>query len=351
MVRVLALRERFEHISKVSGYDALFHHLPADIRVDSVFCNFKKIYPRGIGRVWQMAAKYAHGSSSYNAQSAEAELKLFSKLIAHRYDLVHYTHAEPYLGFGVRRIKMPIVATNHQPVSWWKQNTALFEKYENVKQVICLTDFDRDYFNDHIPGKAVCIPHGVDTEYYHPLNQKKENQTFTIIFSGRYLRDVATLAKAVIALSSLPLKIRFDIVYTAKSTVKGTPMEQIAGLPDVTWHTNVPEEDLRRLYQQADCCMIPLLDCTANNAILEAIACGLPIISTDLSSIRTYLDASMSVLGRKNNADDLCDAVIELYNKPQKRHTMSAAARHKAVTAFDWERIAGATVKLFESLQ
>jgi glycosyltransferase involved in cell wall biosynthesis len=350
MVRVLALRERFEHISKESGYDALFHHLPADIRVDSVFCNFKKMYPRGIGRIWQTAAKYAHGSSSYNAQSAEAELKLFSKLIAHRYDLVHYTHAEPYLGFGARRIKMPIVATNHQPVSWWKQNTALFEKYENVKQVICLTDFDRDYFNEQITGKAVCIPHGVDTEYYHPLNQKKENEAFTIIFSGRYLRDVATLAKAVIALSSLQLKIRFDIVYTAKSTVKGTPMEQIAGLPDVTWHTNVPEEDLRRLYQNADCCMIPLLDCTANNAILEAMACGLPLISTDLAPIRTYLDKNNAVMGRSNNAGDLVAAVEQLYNDKTQRAKMAVASRRRAVELFDWKIIAGQTARLFTSL-
>jgi len=48
MVRILALREKFDHMSNVSGYDALYHHFPADFAIDSVFGtqNHKLLFKR-----------------------------------------------------------------------------------------------------------------------------------------------------------------------------------------------------------------------------------------------------------------------------------------------------------------
>ena len=354
MVKVLALRERFEHISKLSGYDALFGHLPPGIAVDSIFGNFKKMYPRGAGRLLQTASKLANASSSYNAQSVEAEARVYWSLLRHKYDLVHYTHSEPYWGFGSalkKFTKAKFVATNHQPVSWWKDNIKLFPKFNSFDAVICLTEYDRDYFNSNLTGKAVCIPHGVDIDFYRPNGvERVPGMPFSIIFAGRYLRDTATLAKAVQLLSSSSMKIRFDIVYSEKSQLKGTPMDDIKDLPTVTWHTGIPESKLLELYQSADCCLVPLLDCTANNAILEAMACGVPIVSTDLPSVKTYLDDSMSILGRAGNPGDLYEAVEKLYASDKLRSGMALKARRRAEEKFDWNVVAQQTVALFSSL-
>ena len=354
MVKVLALRERFEHISKLSGYDALFGHLPPGMAVDSIFGNFKKMYPRGAGRLLQTVSKFANGSSFYNAQSVEAEAKVYWNLLRHKYDLVHYTHSEPYWGFGStlkKFTKAKFVATNHQPVSWWKDNTKLFEKFKAFDAVICLTEYDRDYFNANLPGKAACIPHGVDIDFYLPGDVKRDpEKPFTIIFAGRYLRDTATLAKAVELLSVSTMNIRFDIVYSDKSQLNGTPMDDIKDLTTVTWHTGIPEAKLLELYQNADCCLVPLLDCTANNAILEAMACGVPIVSTDLPSVKTYLDNTMSILGREGNPGDLYEAVEKLYIDPQLRSGMAVNARRRAEKKFDWNVVAKQTIALFSSL-
>jgi len=354
MVKVLALRERFEHISKLSGYDALYGHLPAGIVFDSIFGNFKKMYPRGAGRLLQAMSKFANGSSSYNAQSVEAEAKVYWSLLRHKYDLVHYTHSEPYWGFGSalkKFSKAKFVATNHQPVSWWKDNTKLFPKFKAFDAVICLTEYDRDYFNANLAGKAVCIPHGVDIDFYRPGTKERRADTpFSIIFAGRYLRDTATLAKAVELLSVSTMNIRFDIVYSDKSQLNGTPMDDIKDLTTVTWHTGIPEAKLLELYQNADCCLVPLLDCTANNAILEAMACGVPIVSTDLPSVKTYLDNTMSILGREGNPGDLYEAVEKLYIDPQLRSGMAVNARRRAEKKFDWNVVAKQTVALFSSL-
>ena len=353
MVRVLALREKFDHMSTHSGYDALYHHLPARIHIDSIFCNFKKTYPRGIGRLLSTASKFTSSSAFYNAQSFDVESRTAAKSLTGKYDIIHYAYGETYFGLGsiLKKItKSGIIVTNHQPVSWWKAHLPLFKKYNKATKVIVLSEYDREYFNSQIPDKAICIPHGVDTNFYKPSPFKKTaDEKFRIIFTGRYLRDMSTLASVIKKLSASYRHFYFDVVYLNKKGIWQPFLIEIMNLPNVNWHSDVSDKELLNLYQQADCLLIPLEDCTANNAILEAMACGLPVVSTDLPAIKTYLDDSMSILGRKSNPDDLCEALITLYNDKSKREAMAINAHHKAVNYFDWNIIANHTTALFES--
>jgi glycosyltransferase involved in cell wall biosynthesis len=342
-------------MGNVSGYDALYSHFTDEIETDSIFCNFKKSYPRGIGRLLITASKFASSSGFYNAQSIEAESRLWVKALRDQYNVIHYTYGEPYfglLGITQRRSKAAVVLTHHQPVSWWQAHENLFKKYDKVNSVIALSEYDRDYFNSRIADKAVCIPHGVDTGFYKPLEpaERSKDKPFRVIFAGRYLRDMETLANVVKRMSASSINIQFDIIYINKANVWQQYLIEIMALPNVHWHADVNDQVLLSLYQQADCCLIPLEDCTANNAILEAMACGLPIISTDLPAIETYVDGTMAMLGRKGIADDLCDALMMLYNDDELRKNMGANARKKAVTNFDWNIIASQTINLFKSV-
>ena len=352
MVRLLALREQFAHMGKVSGYDALYRYLPGDISNDSIFCNFQKGYPRGIGRMLTIASRLFGTSDFYNAQSFEVEAKMLLYSFTGSYDLIHYTYGEPYISVGGminKFIKSAIVITNHQPVSWWEKHQGLFKKYRNAAKVITLSDYDTAYFNSRQPGKAVCIPHGVNTAFYKPLSaaDKKESKTFKVIFTGRYLRDMETLAAVIAKLSASSNEFTFDVVYLERSLIWQSCLQEIMNYNNVNWHHSLTDDELLKLYQQADCLLLPLDDCTANNAILEGLACGLPVVSTDLPAIKTYLNETVSILGRKGNAGDLCEALIYLCENETKKNGMAENARKRAVQLFDWNEIAGITADMF----
>jgi glycosyltransferase involved in cell wall biosynthesis len=107
----------------------------------------------------------------------------------------------------------------------------------------------------------------------------------------------------------------------------------------VIWHSGLSDEELLKLYQDSDLAFLPLNNATANNSILEALACGLSIISTDISAVREYVSAESAVLISKGHTDGFINALITLYLNPEQRRQMSNSARRRA-EQFSWQKIA-----------
>ena len=95
--------------------------------------------------------------------------------------------------------------------------------------------------------------------------------------------------------------------------------------------TDVSDEELREAYRSAWGLLMPITDATANNSILEAAACGTPIIATDIGGVRDYVPESAGLLCR-GDADTYVDAVRQLIDQPSLRDSLGASARRNAET-------------------
>ena len=94
---------------------------------------------------------------------------------------------------------------------------------------------------------------------------------------------------------------------------------------------------------------VPLLECTANNVLLEAMACGKPIVSTDLQGVRDYVNDNCALLTEKDNPASLAEAIISLADDDATRRKMALASRTLA-NQFSWEKVAAQVRKVYEQV-
>jgi glycosyltransferase involved in cell wall biosynthesis len=144
------------------------------------------------------------------------------------------------------------------------------------------------------------------------------------------LRDFDTVREVARRLKGYK-NIEFHIVSSQASILEG--------LENVTVYNGIEDEKLLELYQHSHVLLLPLIGCTANNALLEGIACGLPVVSSLLPSVKAYLPGQEAELIEGNDPEEFVEALLLLFKNSEKRKQMGQLARKRAED-LDWRKIA-----------
>jgi glycosyltransferase involved in cell wall biosynthesis len=333
------IRTRYPHWGAHSGINQFVRYLePARFTVrERLVSDGDQDFPVRHGRVRERlrTAVQRGGMPWYQLSDLAAEIDAFRRSWLGPVDLIHYLDGEHSAQFlprfrGLTRLRPRLVASYHQPL-------ALLEKLVNraivarLDVVVLVSPVQVPYFQDVLGEERVrLVLHGIDADFFRPPPAVRAAQRFRCITVGHYLRDFA----AVSAVAQ-----RLERVRDVEFHVVSSRAEELAGRPNVTLHREVDDRELLRLYQESDVLVLPLLDSTINNALLEGIACGLPVISTALPSTRAYVPGAEAILLEGNDPDQLADAILRLAGNPTARRLMGHAARRRA-EELDWRKIA-----------
>nr|WP_277988848.1 glycosyltransferase [Ramlibacter ginsenosidimutans] len=204
----------------------------------------------------------------------------------------------------------------------------------------------------------VVIRNGVDLQRFRPptpeeradararLAWPSERSVFLFVGSGFERKGVAA---ALRAFAVGPLRERALLVIVGEDKRRGR-YERLArrlGLADSVRFTGA-QDDVLPYYQGADAFVLPTLYDPQSNAVLEAMACGLPPITTRSCGVAELLSPAS---GRVVDADDipaLAAALADLQDRARAR-ALGAEAR-RAVEPYSLQRMTDDYLALYARL-
>ena len=107
----------------------------------------------------------------------------------------------------------------------------------------------------------------------------------------------------------------------------------------------VPFEDLPALYSLAEMFVFPSLYEGFGLPVVEAMACGTPVITGHVAALAEVGGTAVEQVARLD-ADNLGDAIVRLAADPRRRQLLSARGLQRA-GMFSWERAARETLKVY----
>jgi glycosyltransferase involved in cell wall biosynthesis len=321
-VPVALVVRRMAHHSPHSGYDQLARHVmpsPASslggVRLPS----------RAVTRLVAWSR-----SQWYTPEACRLEARVLAEILAHRGRLYHFLYGEDcyrYAGLLAGFRRNALVCTFHQPPRLFERAVGATAHLERLRGVVALARDQAEYFRMRLgESRVFFVPHGVDTGYFTP--EETRPPAPTCLFVGRWQRDFATLREVILRVGGAG---RAGFVLVTAPEAAGA----LRGLPGVDVRSDVAEEELRRLYRSASLLVLPLHDCAANNAVLEAMACGLPVVVSDVGGIRDYVSEDCGVLVPPGDAAAMAREVLALLEDQPRRAALARGARARAL-AFDW---------------
>jgi glycosyltransferase involved in cell wall biosynthesis len=268
--------------------------------------------------------------------------------------LCHILYAENHAQFWKdypSSLHSRTILTFHQPSSRWPKH--FHQSVQWVRHAILL--YTRDYtdFQTIMPQANIhVIRHGVDVSFFKPapgLMHTLSPPHLRLLYNGVHLRNTEMLRRVVLSILHLFPSIHFDFlvpVHRRNTSVFGDLLEH----PRITWHAGLNNQQLLSLYQNAYALLLPMNDSGANTAVVEALACGLPVITTDVGGIRDYGGGSVFPVVANNDDDAMIALVHEFIQNQEWRDVMSAKVRHYAVNHLAWPVVAQQHVAVYQSL-
>ncbi len=196
---------------------------------------------------------------------------------------------------------------------------------------------------------------GVDPARFTPRPGLRAPGPPRVLFAGRLLRSkgIAELMEAARILhakgNDIVIRVAGDVDPGNPASVTDDDLRRWKELPNVEWLGH--RDDMERLYQEADVVALPSYREGTPKSLLEAAACGLPLITTDAPGCREIVrHGENGLLIPPKDAVALATALTRMCSDLELRTRMGAAGRKIVRSEFSEAIVLDRTLALYPTL-
>jgi glycosyltransferase involved in cell wall biosynthesis len=295
---------------------------------------------------------------------------LFPALLSKKYTLVHTHIPTPWsadlsmLATWIKR--KPLVVTYHNDVTakgGYSYIAALYNRIflplilKKAGRIIIARSHHQSHFLQNYSEKLTHIPPGVNTEQFKPIICPKIGDLFFLSVLDEYhkYKGIDILFSAIQQLKDEFPEIRLIV---GGSGVQSDDYKKKAAelgiASNILFAGYIPEQDLLRYYCGTAVFVLPSTDPTREGfglVLLEAMACGRPVITTDIAGMAEDIrEFGSGIIIRRESPESLTKAIAWFMEHPEEAEIMGKAARALIEQQYDWKIITKRIEKVYEQL-
>jgi len=231
---------------------------------------------------------------------------------------------------------------------------------QDCYHIIAPTEKEKEELIQHYgasPKRIGVVPCGVNLEQFKPVSKEKARQYSgldndkIILFVGRIdpLKGIDKLIKSMLYLRNVT-GLRLVVIGGGEDSQH--EIEQLQKLvcelniqDSVTFLGLIKHDQLPHFYSAADVCVVPSYYESFGLVALESLACGTPIVATDVGNLKSIIRQGETGYVVIDNAPHCLASKISLLLSRSGTDTESARSIRASVSRFSWSNIAEAIIR------
>ncbi len=332
-------------------------------------------YPKGAPKDWTSIKEYiTHISGGFG------ELKSFGERL-HRhmksrwqnYDVVHDNQTLCWGLLKVRDLGLPVAGTIHHPITrdrdiamaharspWmkfliWRWHSFVYMQKkvaQRLDPVIVVSDSTkRDVVTEFgvDPARMRVVLHGINTRDFHPEPSvtRKTNRIMAVASADVALKGLIYLIRAYGKLVKDRPDLELLVVSKLREGNTSRELDELGLRDKVKFVSGLTLDEMRRYYAEATVAVSPSVYEGFGFPAGEAMACGVPVVSTNGGSLPEVVGDAGVIVPTKDS-DALAAAIGDLLDNPDKRAKLGEAGYRRIQEKFLWTRAAADAVAVYK---
>jgi len=216
-----------------------------------------------------------------------------------------------------------------------------------------IVDLTSRYFRIKLNNLPI-VPNPIDIEIFSPNPAIKKNE-FSVLYVGRleFRKGVHLLIKAIPQVLKKIPQAKFTFIGN-DCGMKSFLLNKVSELEirnHVEFIDQLPRDRLIEYYQQSSLCVIPSIWENHPYVILEAMACGKPVIACDIGGISEIIKNRINgILVPAGSFITLAETIIELLSDGESQERLGNNARKYIEENYEPKKVIEKTLKVYEGL-